>query len=107
MFKAYTTRHNGCPWGTSGQTSATWLDIPLTEVSIADLVATQTAFFFHALMDHDWPHMGTDPHPHVILWDGTYYVEDGHHRVIKAILAGRETIPVRLLSLGPAFKNAL
>lgn len=99
MFKAYTNRHNGCPWGTSGQTSATWLDIPLVEVDVAELVATQAAFFFHAITDDEFPPLGIDPHPHVILWDGVFYVEDGHHRVIRAMLAGRTHLFVRLLDL--------
>lgn len=99
MFKAYINRHSGCPWGSSGLTSATWLDVPLAEVDISELVATQMAFFFHAITDSDFLHLGIDPHPHVIHWDGVFYVEDGHHRVLKAMLADKTHMHVRLLIL--------
>lgn len=38
--------------------------------------------------------------PLVVLYEGTYWVEDGHHRVAAAILQGQTDISVRLLIKG-------
>ena len=77
MFAGVISRDHGCPWGTSGQT---------------------TGVLFHALIDDCEP-VGGDPVPHVIDFDGRLYLEDGHHRVVRAALAGRSTIEARVLPI--------
>lgn len=99
MFRAVISRDNGCPWGTSGQTSATWKSVPVDTVLISDLVATQDGVLFHALGQDAPEPVGGDTYPHVILHEGTYYLEDGHHRVVRARLAGQDEVHVRLLEL--------
>jgi hypothetical protein len=99
MFKAIISRDAGCPWGNSGQTSATWLNVPVVELPISDLVATQPGVLLHALSAESPSPVGGDLYPHVILYDGIHYLEDGHHRVVRARLAGRSTVHVRLLEL--------
>lgn len=98
MFKAIISRASGEPWGTTGMTSALWLAVPVETFTIADLTATQDGVYFHALTETPDP-VGGDPFPHVIDWDGGLYLEDGHHRVIRALLAGRTTIEARRLAV--------
>lgn len=103
MFKAIISRAGGCPWGSTGMTSAKWLDVPVETVAIADLIATQDGVYFHALVEAtDSPDGGIasfcgDPLPHVIDWRGGLYLEDGHHRVVRARLAGQSTVQARRL----------
>lgn len=68
------------------------------KLPIAELVATQPGVFLHALRDKTAP-VGGDKYPHVILWEGTYYLEDGHHRVVRRLLKGKKNVKARLLEL--------
>lgn len=70
MFKEIISREQGCPWGSSGQSSATWLNVPVEVVQISDLVATQPGVLLHALTDDVSVPYGGDLYPHVILYDG-------------------------------------
>lgn len=97
MLAGVISRDEGCPWGTSGQTSATWKKIPTRPVAIKDLWATQPGLLFAALIAPAEESVSGDPFPHVIEFDGTLYLEDGHHRVARAALQGRTTIEVRYL----------
>jgi hypothetical protein len=99
VFKNIISRDQGCPWGASGQTSATWLNVPVVELPISELVATQPGLLLHALSDASPDPVGGDPFPHVILWKGTYYLEDGHHRVARTRISGQTTVKARLLKL--------
>lgn len=96
MFRSVISRDGGCPWGSSGLSSATWRDVPAVDVKIADLVATQPGVLFEALAADAAP-VGGDPLPHVIEWRGERYLEDGHHRVVRAALRGAESVLARLL----------
>jgi len=101
MFKAIISRVGGCPWGATGMTSATWLGVPVETFAIADLTATQDGVYFHALAAGPAP-VGGDPYPHVIEWAGGLYLEDGHHRVVRALLAGQATIEARRVTVAAA-----
>lgn len=96
MFRGIISRDQGEPWGPTGMTSTKWLDVPTEVVCIADLVATQPGVLLHALVDDTEP-VGGDAHPHVIEWDGTLYLEDGHHRAMRARLDGYRTLTARVL----------
>lgn len=100
MFKATVSRANGTPWPPTGMTSKKWLDVPIREVRIADLIATQDGVYFAPLMTDDVTRpVGGDPHPHVIHWHGQLYLEDGHHRATRAIIRAQPTIHARVLDL--------
>lgn len=100
MFKAVISRDNGTPWPETGMNSKKWLDQPVRWVYIPHLIATQPGVLFHALMDsYDEIPVGGDKYPHVIVWNGEYYLEDGHHRVMKRLLSGDKWAPVRLLKV--------
>lgn len=98
MFKAVISRDHGEPWGSTGMSSAKWKHIGARPVLIADLIATQPGVHFAPLIEHRTP-VGGDELPHVIAWRGGLYLEDGHHRAIRAALAGRKTIMARVLHL--------
>ncbi|MBT2566612.1 type II toxin-antitoxin system VapB family antitoxin [Arthrobacter sp. ISL-85] len=80
-------------------TSAKWLHVPTMTVCIADLVATQPGILLHALVNGSHP-VGGDAHPHVIEWGGTLYLEDGHHRALRALIDGEQTLTARVLRVG-------
>lgn len=79
--------------------SAKWLGVMPEVVTIEDLTATQPGVLLHALIGVGTP-VGGDPLPHVIDWRGVRYLEDGHHRVMRALLRGEHTIVARVLHLG-------
>lgn len=99
MFKAVVSRAYGTPWPAPGMTSEKWLHVPIRDVRIAELIAMQDGVYFHALMTDDLTPVGGDPYPHVVSWRGDLYLEDGHHRVTKAILHQEPTVLARVLEL--------
>lgn len=76
--------------------SALWLSVPVTSIRICELTATQPGIYFSPLIRPTDP-VGADPYPHVICWRGAHYLEDGHHRTVRAVLNGQEFIEVRQL----------
>lgn len=99
MFKGIISRDNGEPWGKTGMTTAKWLNQPVETFNIADLIATQPGVLLHALTDTHTTTVGGDVYPHVIQWAGKHYLEDGHHRVVRAAISGHKTIKARLLTV--------
>ena len=47
----------------------------------------------------------TDLYPHLVLYQGNLYLEDGHHRVIKRALLGHIDGPMRLLDWADIDEN--
>jgi hypothetical protein len=88
-------------WPQAGMTTARWLRLPPRPVLIGDLYATQDGVHLAPLLD-DQPslsHCG-DPVPHVRLWNGRLYLEDGHHRAVRAAINGQQAITARVLEVG-------
>lgn len=94
MLAGITTRDHGDPWPPTGLTSKLWLNQPTRWFTISDLTATQPGVLFAALIS-DTPPYGGDPYPHVITWQNTHYLEDGHHRLIRALIAGHTQLQAR------------
>lgn len=63
-------------------------------VPLSNLYLTQEGVLIQALF-RSGSYSGDDT-PHVVLWKGNYYLEDGHHRVTTAALAGHKTIIARV-----------
>ncbi len=99
MFADVISRDHGCPWGTTNQTSTTWRDIPAQPVTLNTLIATQPGILISPLLTAPTPYAG-DPLPHVISWRNRFYLEDGHHRAMRAMLNGEQTMWARVLHLG-------
>jgi hypothetical protein len=97
VFAGIISRDDGCPWGETGMTTAKWLGIPATTVRIADLIATQPGVLLEALSPSPHIPVGGDPVPHVIVWRGDMYLEDGHHRAVRAALNAHTHIEARIL----------
>lgn len=101
MFADIISRDDGEPWGKTGMNTAKWLNIPTRQVVIRELIATQPGVLLHALTDQHTTTVGGDPTPHVIEWQGRLYLEDGHHRVVRAAIRGEHTIQARVLTVTP------
>lgn len=93
MFKAIDVSR---PWPATGMTSQKWLDVRLYSVGISSLIATQDGVYIRPLIEPETP-VGGDHFPHVIYWNKTLYLEDGHHRVVRAAMAGKRCIVARVL----------
>lgn len=89
----------GAPWGTTGLTTAEWRKIPPQVVVVSSLTATQRGVYFeHLAADHQLRE-GGDEFPHVVAHAGRLYLEDGHHKVMRKLLAGRVYVWARVFSV--------
>ncbi len=80
-------------------------DAPLADVSLKDLVSTQTHVTKKG-MQHALAGKSTGE-PHVIKQGGKYYLDDGTHRAVAAQMRGEKNVKVRLIDLDePAPKPA-
>jgi hypothetical protein len=93
MFKSVDTSRS---WPTTGMTSEKWLSVRTFSVKIDSLVATQDGVFIHPLIDPPAP-VGGDEFPHVVFWNNILYLEDGHHRVVRAKIGGQDRVVARVL----------
>lgn len=98
MFRRIISRDAGVPWPETGMRTEDWKTILCEFVKINELTATQPAVLLFALTEEgSWC---GDEYPHVIEWQGEMYLEDGHHRAMRALLLGQETMRARVLRLG-------
>jgi hypothetical protein len=92
------------PWEPLGMTTERWRALPATAVELASLRFAQGGVSITGLLGHargELVPVGGDPLPHVVRWRGRLYLEDGHHRVLGWLLAGREHGEVRILDPEP------
>ena len=99
MLAGIISREGGDPWPAHGLSSRTWLDLPVAEFVINELIATQDGVYLAPLVNPVEP-VGGDPLPHVVTHAGRHYIEDGHHRVVSALIRGEETILARWCQAG-------
>lgn len=95
MFKAIDTTR---PWPKTGMTTEKWKQVPSFWVPLNQLIATQDGVKLEPLMKLTGSFSG-DSTPHVISWRGNMYLEDGHHRAIRAAIAGQTQVYARVLTL--------
>lgn len=91
---------SGRPWSATGLTTARWIgEVPVFEVALADLWLTQEHLDTAALFGRLDEAASWDPLPHVVTWRGTRYLEDGHHRVVRAALVGATAMWMRVFAV--------
>jgi hypothetical protein len=81
-------------------TTAKWRTKPLKEFVIDTLVASQYQMganqLQYAVLHRDNYEYG-DSHPLVVVYKGTNYLLDGHHRTLAERLAGKDVITARYI----------
>jgi Arc/MetJ family transcription regulator len=95
IFKAV---QDGRPYPAHDLTLRDWSKVPPRQVRLDELVTTKRVLALDVLLDDDSTFYG-DLFPHVVLWNGELYLEDGLHRALRAALQQRTTLHVRVLDL--------
>lgn len=86
------------PWKETGLSTKSWIsDVATSLIAMEDLWLTQDGVYIHALFGEKLSSI--DPFPHVVIWHGEMYLEDGHHRVVKLALAGDLYLEARVYNL--------
>lgn len=86
------------PYPDHGYVQKQWSTIAPQQVRLDQLVTTKRTLDLDALLEEDSTFYG-DLFPHVVLWQGEMYLEDGLHRALRAALQQRPTMHARVLEL--------
>jgi hypothetical protein len=100
LGRAFPRISEGRPYPPSGLTTMQWGLIQPEWVPWSRVVTTQRhvaiAAMLHIAVDlHEV--RSTDPHPHIVEHEGTLYLEDGHNRMVRDLLDGKEQGLCRVL----------
>lgn len=79
------------PYPVTGLTTRLWIEtVPIQLIRFSDLWLTQDGVKIeHLFNTEDLNHSYSgDRFPHVVMWEGKHYLEDGNHRVVRAALRG-------------------
>jgi hypothetical protein len=87
---------DGRPYPATGLTTALWRLIEPELVPVAQLVTTQRHLDLEALLTAG-SRPGSDVYPLVVAWAGRMFLEDGHHKVTRAVLRGEAAVLARVL----------
>lgn len=79
-------------------TTRDWAGTPPRQVRLEDLTTTKATLDLTALLAEDSTFYG-DLFPHVVLFKGEYYLEDGLHRAVRTALHHRSIMHARVLDL--------
>jgi Arc/MetJ family transcription regulator len=94
----FKTVRDGRPYPAHELTLRDWARVPPRQLRLDQLVTTKRVLALDVLLDDDSTFYG-DLFPHVVLWQGEFYLEDGLHRALRAALQQRATLHVRVLDL--------
>ena len=94
----FKTVQDGRPYPAHDLSLREWAKVPPRQLRLDDLVTTKRVLALDVLLDDDSTFYG-DLFPHVVLWNGEFYLEDGLHRALRAALQQRTTLHVRVLDL--------
>jgi hypothetical protein len=83
------------PYPVTGLNSEKWRDQPVEWVQFADLTTTQDGVDLAALLFGSRNYSG-DSYPHVVVWEGQKFLEDGHTRMARAALLGATGMQCRI-----------
>lgn len=85
------------PYPATGMTSIRWVsEVPVERVDVTRLWLTQQHLSVEALLSPWTPTHCHDPLPHVVTYADDWYLEDGHHRVIRDVMLGNLEILARV-----------
>lgn len=87
------------------KTTRDWAAIPPRQVRLQDLTTTKTTLDLTALLAEDSTFYG-DLFPHVVHYEGEFYLEDGLHRAVRTALHHRSIMHARVLDLQPGKDTA-
>jgi Arc/MetJ family transcription regulator len=88
----------GKPYPDHGMSTKQWAQIPPRPVRLDQMITTKRELGLDRLLADDSTFYG-DLFPHVVQWNGEFYLEDGVHRALRAALQQRATIHARVLVL--------
>lgn len=83
------------PYPSTGLTTDLWRKLPLRTIHFDNLWLTQEKIDIATMFDTR-SRPGSDTFPHVVRYAGHFYLEDGHHRVVRLALSGQWSTYVRL-----------
>lgn len=86
------------PYPPTGLTTARWRHVEPSSVRIETLTFTQYGVELEALL-RGTRRDGSDDYPHVVVWRGRAYLEDGHTRVARLWLLGEREVTCRVYRL--------
>lgn len=86
------------PYPAHGYVQKQWSQIAPQQVRLDQLVTTKRMLDLELLLEEDSTFYG-DLFPHVVQWQGEYFLEDGLHRALRAALQQRPTMHARVLEL--------
>ncbi|MGH8890012.1 MAG: type II toxin-antitoxin system VapB family antitoxin [Acidothermaceae bacterium] len=89
---------DGRPYPAHDLSLRDWAKVPPRQIRLDELVTTKRVLALDVLLDDDSTFYG-DLFPHVVMWGGQFYLEDGLHRALRAALHQRTTLHVRVLDL--------
>lgn len=72
-----------------------WLSIEPELINYDDLITTQAGVWIAPLLSGELRE-GSDFFPRVVAWRNEFYLEDGHTRIVRAILSGHVRGMVRV-----------
>jgi hypothetical protein len=85
------------PYPSTHLTTARWIaEVAPERVSLASLTLTQRHLRVGGLFGVVNEHSAADPIPHAVAWGDDLYLEDGHHRVVRAALLGETSMMIRV-----------
>lgn len=82
-----------------GMSTAKWKEIPPTFVPLSSLRFCQPHLYVEGMLRvaRGEASYSKDPYPFVVKYQGQLFCEDGHHRVVAAIVRGEAEILARVL----------
>ena len=95
IFKAVS---DGRPYPEHSLSSRDWANVSPSQVRLDQLITTKVSLDLNSLLAEDSTFYG-DLFPHVVLWRGQLYLEDGLHRALRAALHQRLVLHARVLDL--------
>ena len=82
------------PYPVSGLNTRLWEEtVPIEYVDFSELTLTQDGVYFEKLFGSE---LAVDRYPHVIAYQGRKFLEDGHHRVLRAVLQHADGMLMRV-----------